>query len=527
MAIKIRNKQTGEIKVIDESQASSYGLSTSPTQEPPMAQPSAQPQTDLYSDRQDAGGSDPSNTMMRFLTGAGNFISPKATSAVKAGAAPIGMLKDFIEYKGAQTPEEKQKQLVEYNQKRQMGSDALKEFGFSQTGENQFDPGQYARGTAGGAAQLAAWMTPSNLVKIPKAGAVVSKAVQGGGEALAMNLDDPNFIRNAPTTFLIGTALGGGQAATGKVIKSTFGQLKNIAKKLRFSNFLGKDLQRLSLKEAESVSEKSLQEGVPQDYKKMYEWAEGFATSAEQKLQQGLSDAPEFSLSKNMDFRKKQYILEQLGGVLNDIYVMGTEYRPKGSAAKNVKIYEEAYNKLTADQPISSREMNTIKKVLADTIKSTFGENISQSDSVKKGARATVHSLFLDELRNNPNISKEVSKMLDAQHYALTLKALSDTAYRKVSGKAGLSWYQIIPFLQLGAGFSGAIAAGGAATNNPAVSGAGILGATALGAASLFGNPKGQQILYKSGDRFTGATPGKLADFLRRGATSEINQTIQ
>lgn len=98
---------------------------------------------------------------LEILKRTGNFIAPKTAAAGSGAVNTAGMIKDFIEFNTAKDSTNKQKQLVEYNQKRKGANDAFKQFGFDANKEgNQFDPGQYARGVTAGGGELASYASP-------------------------------------------------------------------------------------------------------------------------------------------------------------------------------------------------------------------------------------------------------------------------------------------------------------------------------------------------------------------------------
>ena len=147
-----------------------------------------------------------------FLKSAADFLVPKLSNVASMSINTYGMGKDLVEYKMAKTGEEKTKQLIEYNQKRQKVVDSQKEFGFSDTGENQFDPAGYAKGTVQGGLEAASLVIPAGTsYKAAAALGSVSGAMRGLSEA-----DSLGEVPGKLTSGALGGAGGGvvGKGAT-------------------------------------------------------------------------------------------------------------------------------------------------------------------------------------------------------------------------------------------------------------------------------------------------------------------------
>jgi hypothetical protein len=136
-------------------------------------------------------------------TATAKFLAPKVTAAGSAGKNTLGMLKDYLEYNSARDPQGKQKQLIEYNQKRNAANEALKQFGFDAGKQgNQFDPVKYGTGTLAGAGELASFASPMGGGL--KARAAVN-ALPGVTDAIGRGENIQNTILSGLTTAAAGT----------------------------------------------------------------------------------------------------------------------------------------------------------------------------------------------------------------------------------------------------------------------------------------------------------------------------------
>ena len=155
-----------------------------------------------------------------FLKSAADFLAPKLSNVASMSMNTAGMGKDLIEYKTAKTGEEKTKQLIEYNQKRQKVVDSQKEFGFSDTGENQFDAAGYAKGTAQGGLEAASLAVPM--------GSTIPSAIVGGMASGGMNAasrDDAD-VGNVLMGMSLGAATGGIFKLGGNALNKGLGSVK-------------------------------------------------------------------------------------------------------------------------------------------------------------------------------------------------------------------------------------------------------------------------------------------------------------
>ncbi len=153
---------------------------------------------------------------MDLLSRIASFLAPKATAAASGAWNTGGMLKDYIEYNLARDQKEKQKQLLEYNQKRNLANEALKQFGFDANKQgNQFDPVQYGRGTLAGAGELASLYSPMGGGLKAR---MVINAVPGVTDAIGRGENLPNILLSGALTSLGGTGgeklIKGGGAIT-------------------------------------------------------------------------------------------------------------------------------------------------------------------------------------------------------------------------------------------------------------------------------------------------------------------------
>lgn len=152
------------------------------------------------------------------------FLAPRLTGLANQAVNIPLMAKDILEYQAAKTPEEKRKQLIEYNQKRNIINEDQKKYGFDiNKKDGQFDPVQYAKGTSKGALEAASIAAPGGTgVK----GMAIAGALSGTARGLSEGED---FDLDAAALGALGGAVAGGTIGViGKglgAVKNKFGDL--------------------------------------------------------------------------------------------------------------------------------------------------------------------------------------------------------------------------------------------------------------------------------------------------------------
>lgn len=145
---------------------------------------------------------------MDLLSKIASFLAPKATAAGSAGKNTLGMLKDYLEYNSARDPQGKQKQLIEYNQKRNIASEALKQFGFDANKEgDQFDPRQYAKGVSQGGLELGSFAVPFGKGANVATKVLLPGATTGVMQAAAQDKVSPTSLASGALTGAAGAGI--------------------------------------------------------------------------------------------------------------------------------------------------------------------------------------------------------------------------------------------------------------------------------------------------------------------------------
>lgn len=171
-----------------------------------------------------------------------NFMAPRLSGVVDQAVNIPGMVKDTIEYKLASDPKEKQKQLLEYNQKRQKVAEAQKSYGFDADKKgNQFDAGQYAKGTAKTALEAGSFLAPvgEGIKGMALAGGAMG-AMRGASEG-------ENFQPLSIAGGIVGGAVTGGTLG---LVGKAIGGVKNKIAQSAVQN-LGKGTPSMWQKAAE------------------------------------------------------------------------------------------------------------------------------------------------------------------------------------------------------------------------------------------------------------------------------------
>lgn len=157
-----------------------------------------------------------------------NFIAPRMTGLAKQAINVPGMGIDLLQYKMAKTPEEKRKQLIEYNQKYNIVNEDQKKYGFdmNKSSGQQFSPTKYATGTTKGALELGSLTAPggSGVKGMAVAGAL-SGSARGASEG------DSFDINKMATGALVGGVVGGAFGAISKGLGMLKGNVSNTASK--------------------------------------------------------------------------------------------------------------------------------------------------------------------------------------------------------------------------------------------------------------------------------------------------------
>jgi len=161
----------------------------------------------------------------------GNFIAPKLTEVANVSGDTLGMVGDYIAYHNANTPEDRMKAAIAYNEKKDRTSNFFSKAGFGTSSNPGFDPIKFAKSTAQPALEAASFMVPvgKGLPSVLKNGAL-SGAFQGASSMNSAS-DIPNIFTSA-----LGGALGNG----------LMHGVSSAANK--FSDFLSKNLPTLGEK---------------------------------------------------------------------------------------------------------------------------------------------------------------------------------------------------------------------------------------------------------------------------------------
>lgn len=145
---------------------------------------------------------------MDLLTRISSFLAPKATAAGSSVINTAGMLKDYLEYNFAKDKTNKQKQLIEYNQKRNLANEALKQFGFDANKKgNQFDPGRYAKGVTQGGLELGSFAVPFGKGANIASRVLVPGATVGAMQAGAQETVTPQSLATGALTGAAGAGI--------------------------------------------------------------------------------------------------------------------------------------------------------------------------------------------------------------------------------------------------------------------------------------------------------------------------------
>jgi len=145
---------------------------------------------------------------MDLLTRISSFLAPKATAAGSSVINTAGMLKDYLEYTFAKDKTNKQKQLIEYNQKRNLANEALKQFGFDANKKgNQFDPGRYAKGVTQGGLELGSFAVPFGKGANIASRVLVPGATVGAMQAGAQETVTPQSLATGALTGAAGAGI--------------------------------------------------------------------------------------------------------------------------------------------------------------------------------------------------------------------------------------------------------------------------------------------------------------------------------
>jgi len=521
MAIhRIRNTQTGEVKLVDDTQLPSYGIASTPT---PTTPPSASMQSEA--------------PQGNFLTNIASFFAPKATETVgdlfsgaklrlqnfsgKSGTE-LSQSTDYAK-QAMQTsnPAEKQRLLAlsrgidksvgERTNEFVKGVRPLTESEQKKGGKGFIgNVGDYAAKGYGSAAEVGSYFVPTigaNRVAATTAGKVGNFLLRGAGtgavEGALSSIDDENgnLLENIGTGALFGSVMGASTEGVKEVVKGLYGQLKPYAKALRRAQFGAEKVD-------EKFAEKTLKEGVPTSYKKMIPYAQKVYDIADVDLDE-LVAKENFIID---DFAKKIDTTEQgfrgnlkINEVLTDLQV---ELTNKGRF-KEADALSKTLDSLNGDGGVTLQEANFVRKQLDGSVNETFKLAQSEIDSTKKASRRLVADIFRDTIRNDPKTNPLVKKLLDTQSFALQLKDVANIAEAKAANRVIPSWYVNTALIGGITGF----ATGG-------IPGAVLGGTGGIAISEFLRSPKGSQALYNLGTSAkvprVGDVGEKLLDFMRK-----------
>jgi len=383
-------------------------------------------------------------------------LSPVVRDVAKTVGGIGGMTKDYFEYNSAGSQPEKQKQLIEYNQKRNNVNNVLSGFGFdaSKTG-NQFDPVQYGKKVGLGGIELATQRLPfgkipgginkianpilKNIARLGIGYGVPAGYQAGAQTAYDTDGDIKSTLKSVPT----GGLFGAGVAGAGKI---GIGGLNLITK--NFKNFSSS---------LEDIAAQSLTKATPQQYQKAVEEAGVDINKLVKKY---------IPAGSNFDDIVGDISKRGKGGVVKDLLdkqesiIQGTAKR----AGSTVKLFgddlikslkkesriiqdelgggnrDKAIKSLVAEAEKKYKNGITVKKAV-DILRRAnkkFGKNIVDSDpgdAIANAAQKLEGNVMRKALKT---MFPDMADALDTQSELLTLRPLLNRA-RSINSTPGSS----------------------------------------------------------------------------------------
>ncbi len=504
---EIRNKTTGEIRVVSGKELLQYGLSAPKEQAAP-----------------------------KFLERISSFLFPTATKTGKMSVAGLtyggktfGRARESTQQaleqstqmarRAAQeTDPEKKKRLLQMSRETDFSLSDLTPTLAPTEERFGMKPGEepdYVRQGLGTGAEIGAWLMPTVGPKgagIKKAAARGALTGAGAGTLFGLSQQEGNIVANAArggvAGFVTGGVLGGVTEAVISTARAMFKKFPVVLRQIGLGGkeapeFAEKTLKGLSPDEVAALGTKKYKK-IPANYKKMGDWSQKVEAQAEKKLQVAKTKG-------GVKYGLKNVIPDVSEDQVSDVLTKTIDELKKKLRPKEADVLETASLNLLSNQA-DIQDLLTVKRALDQSVRTTFGKSATAVDAVKKAQRRILSDRVRDTVRNAPGVPKDVGRLLDMQQAAIKLQGLSDVAYNKLQKAAVPSWFEI------------------AAVAGPASFGGGLTYAApslgAIGLSRAFKLPQFSQFLYGAGTAVQPLSPlaRSLQQFLTKGVARGVTQ---
>lgn len=529
MAIRIRNKRTGEVKTIDESQLAAFGISPpatraagpTPPPPPPVTPPVGQAPQQGFLQRL-TGALVPAGKKVAQLIGGGLGFGREAPAARASLVEAEEMNRRLMERAMAEPDPAEKRRLMQAAGT--IGQDisgiageqvgAVRETLGLRPGEFEGRPletpaqkiGAYAPYAGRAGAELGAWMFPTVGPGGPELGRAAARGAltgAGAGGLFGLSQEDTAGI-NDTLTNTINASLTGGVA--GGAISGAFHIGSQVFKSV-FQAF-PRVLREVGFKIDEKTAQQTLERKAPGDFKKMIKWTDDIVAKADDKLQKLKPKKGVVGVEQIFpDPQNQQHFLDTGLDLIQEL-------RKKGRFADATKLEQSTTNII--DGKASIQDVLFAKSKLDQSVQTTFKKTATQVAAQKAGARRVNADLLRDFVRNSPLSNKEVARLLDSQSFALTFKKAIDPAMRRYKSLLIPSRWEML-LLGGAAGIGGAV---GGPVGIPA--GVGL----ALGGSRAMKHPAFAKFLAGAGARGERLAPvtQRLQEFVTKGVARGATQ---